>query len=41
LGIEQIGIDDDFFTLGGDSIKAIRIVSRLQKIKLKLEVNQW
>ncbi len=40
LGIEQIGIDDDFFTMGGDSIKAIRIISRLQKNKLKLEVNQ-
>ncbi|MGE5342598.1 MAG: amino acid adenylation domain-containing protein [Candidatus Omnitrophota bacterium] len=40
LGIERIGIQDDFFTLGGDSIKAIQIVSRLQKNKLKLEVNQ-
>ncbi|MGE5342597.1 MAG: amino acid adenylation domain-containing protein [Candidatus Omnitrophota bacterium] len=40
LGMERIGIQDDFFTLGGDSIKAIQIVSRLQKNKLKLEVNQ-
>ena len=26
LGIEKIGIDDDFFDLGGDSFKAIRLV---------------
>jgi len=29
LGIERIGVRDDFFDLGGDSIKAIRIVSKL------------
>ncbi|MBS5824841.1 MAG: amino acid adenylation domain-containing protein [Clostridium argentinense] len=29
LGIEKIGVKDDFFDLGGDSIKAIRIVSKL------------
>lgn len=28
LGIDQIGVTDNFFDLGGDSIKAIRIVSR-------------
>ena len=31
LGTGDIGIDDDFFELGGDSIKAIRIVSLLRK----------
>ncbi|WP_179195257.1 phosphopantetheine-binding protein, partial [Bacillus wiedmannii] len=31
LGIERIGIDDSFFELGGDSIKAIRIVSKLRE----------
>lgn len=30
LGINQIGIDDNFFALGGDSIKAIQVVSRIQ-----------
>lgn len=28
LGIDQIGVDDDFFTLGGDSIRAIQVVAR-------------
>ncbi|MCT2347609.1 condensation domain-containing protein, partial [Niallia taxi] len=38
LGIEKIGIDDNFFDLGGDSIKAIRITSRLLKFGYKLEI---
>ena len=29
--IEQVGIDDDFFELGGDSIKAISAISMLQQ----------
>ncbi|MCP5047639.1 MAG: hypothetical protein GY940_10735, partial [bacterium] len=40
LRIGKIGIDDDFFTLGGDSIKALQVVSRLQKNKLRLEANR-
>lgn len=32
LGIEKIGIDDDFFSLGGNSLDAIRILTRLQEI---------
>ncbi|MCP4219802.1 MAG: amino acid adenylation domain-containing protein, partial [bacterium] len=39
LDIEKIGTDDDFFYLGGDSIKAIQIISKLQKHTFKLEVN--
>ena len=31
LNIGQIGIDEDFYDLGGDSIKAIRMVSRLRE----------
>lgn len=31
LGIERIGIDDSFFELGGNSLIALRIISRMQK----------
>lgn len=39
LRIDRIGLDDNYFSLGGDSIKAIQLVSRLQKYRLKLEIN--
>lgn len=38
LGIGQIGIDDSFFDLGGDSIKAIRIISRLREAGYEVSV---
>jgi amino acid adenylation domain-containing protein/non-ribosomal peptide synthase protein (TIGR01720 family) len=38
LGMPGIGIDDDFFSLGGDSIKAIQISSRLKRFDLQLDV---
>nr|WP_269724296.1 amino acid adenylation domain-containing protein [Bacillus thuringiensis] len=38
LQIEHIGISDNYYELGGDSIKSILIVSRLQKYNLSLEV---
>jgi acyl transferase domain-containing protein/acyl carrier protein len=31
LGVEGVGIRDDFFELGGDSLKAITITARIQK----------
>jgi len=32
LGVERVDVYDNFFTLGGDSIGSIRVVSRLRKI---------
>ncbi|AEI41578.1 non-ribosomal peptide synthetase [Paenibacillus mucilaginosus] len=40
LGVEQVGIHDNFFDLGGDSIKAIRIASKLQKYGYQLKVKE-
>ncbi|MFJ3624427.1 amino acid adenylation domain-containing protein, partial [Streptomyces iakyrus] len=28
LGVDRVGVDDDFFTVGGDSIRSIQVVSR-------------
>ncbi|WP_181923869.1 non-ribosomal peptide synthetase [Streptomyces inhibens] len=30
LGVEQIGADDDFFELGGDSLSVVRVLSRMR-----------
>jgi non-ribosomal peptide synthase protein (TIGR01720 family) len=38
LGREQIGINNNYFSEGGDSIKAIQVASRLQKQNLKMRV---
>ncbi|MCP4149402.1 MAG: amino acid adenylation domain-containing protein, partial [bacterium] len=38
LGVEKVGINDSFFDLGGDSIKAIQVVSRLRNHRLTLSV---
>ncbi|MGV4982340.1 amino acid adenylation domain-containing protein [Streptomyces sp. NRAIS4] len=40
LGLEKTGIDDGFFDLGGDSIMAIQLVSRLRKAGLLLSPTQ-
>ncbi|MFB9569689.1 amino acid adenylation domain-containing protein, partial [Saccharopolyspora hordei] len=36
LGVPEVGVDDGFFDLGGDSIVAIRLVSRARKAGLVL-----
>lgn len=40
LGIRQVSIHDNFFHLGGDSIKAIQVISRLGRYQIKLEMKQ-
>ena len=34
LGVERVGLDDNFFALGGDSIMSIQLVSRARKAGL-------
>ncbi|SDL19260.1 non-ribosomal peptide synthase domain TIGR01720/amino acid adenylation domain-containing protein, partial [Pseudomonas delhiensis] len=36
LGLPQVGLDDNFFALGGDSIVAIQVVSRARQAGLQL-----
>jgi amino acid adenylation domain-containing protein len=38
LGVEQIGANDNFFALGGDSIRSIRLLGRLRRLGFKLTV---
>lgn len=37
LGIERLGISDNFFENGGDSIKAVQAATRMQKLGFKVE----
>lgn len=37
IGKEQIGVNSNFFSLGGDSIKAIQVVSKLKQYNWKIE----
>ncbi|MCP5052340.1 MAG: non-ribosomal peptide synthetase, partial [bacterium] len=39
LGVEKIGVNDNFFMLGGDSIKSIQIASRMNQAGYKIEIN--
>ncbi|RPJ09175.1 MAG: amino acid adenylation domain-containing protein [Spirochaetaceae bacterium] len=38
LELDRVGIDDNFFFMGGDSFKAIRMVNLLKKEKISLRV---
>jgi aryl carrier-like protein len=36
LGLDQVGVEDNFFDLGGDSFRAIQMVARAEEAGLKL-----
>jgi amino acid adenylation domain-containing protein/non-ribosomal peptide synthase protein (TIGR01720 family) len=38
LGLEQIGVNDHFYTIGGDSILSIQVTSRLRQAGLNCQV---
>ncbi|SHO52357.1 non-ribosomal peptide synthetase [Anaerocolumna xylanovorans] len=40
LGMEQIGIKDDFFDLGGDSLKAVEIVSKAENEGISISLTE-
>jgi len=40
LGLERVGIHDDFFELGGDSITNIQIIARANRLGIKLNPEQ-
>jgi amino acid adenylation domain-containing protein/non-ribosomal peptide synthase protein (TIGR01720 family) len=40
LGVERVGVDDDFFTLGGDSILSIQVVSRAARQGVRITPRQ-
>lgn len=41
LGIDHIGVDDNFFDIGGDSVQAIQIIARGSQLGLKLNPQQF
>ncbi|MGW1870795.1 amino acid adenylation domain-containing protein [Streptomyces mauvecolor] len=40
LGLDRVGIDDDFFAVGGDSIRSIQVVSRARAQGLEVTPRQ-
>ncbi|MGW1278684.1 amino acid adenylation domain-containing protein [Streptomyces tsukubensis] len=40
LGVERVGIDDDFFAVGGDSLRSIQVVARARARGLKLTTRE-
>ncbi|WP_405662875.1 non-ribosomal peptide synthase/polyketide synthase [Streptomyces sp. RK9] len=40
LGLDRVGIDDDFFAVGGDSIQSIQVVSRARAEGLEISARE-
>ncbi|RNL80537.1 non-ribosomal peptide synthetase, partial [Halostreptopolyspora alba] len=40
LGVERVGIDDDFFAVGGDSLRSIQVVARARARGLELTTRE-
>ncbi len=40
LGVDQVGADDDFFALGGDSIRSIQVVTRARQVGLVVKARE-
>ncbi|WDZ63753.1 non-ribosomal peptide synthase/polyketide synthase [Paenibacillus polymyxa] len=40
LGVSIVGIDDNYFDLGGHSLKAIQLVSQAQAVGIEIGINQ-
>ncbi|MBM7458205.1 non-ribosomal peptide synthetase [Rhodococcus coprophilus] len=40
LGLERVGVEDDFFALGGDSIVSIQLVARLRAADIRVTARQ-
>ncbi|MEV6230157.1 amino acid adenylation domain-containing protein [Saccharopolyspora shandongensis] len=38
LGVDELGVDDDFFDLGGDSIRAVALIGALRTARMDLSV---
>jgi amino acid adenylation domain-containing protein/non-ribosomal peptide synthase protein (TIGR01720 family) len=41
LGLDKVGINDDFFRVGGDSIKSIQVVSKMKKAVFETSVKNF
>jgi amino acid adenylation domain-containing protein/non-ribosomal peptide synthase protein (TIGR01720 family) len=38
IGLEQVGIDDDFFVIGGNSFAAVRLAEFLRELNIKVSI---
>jgi amino acid adenylation domain-containing protein len=41
LELDQVGVDDDFFMLGGDSLRSVSMLERLRRYGIELDAGQF